>query len=122
MVENRETILDAWLEFVEGDDRQLWAMVKLLRMAEEDPAEALAIIVELMKRATSENAIGQLTAGPLERLVSANGRAVIDSLEATAERQPRLRRMLAGIYRIDVPDDVWRRIVSISGRRRQMEE
>ena len=76
--------------------------------------------VELLNRARSEEALGQLSAGPLERLISKNGRAIIDRLEAESSTTPRLRELLNGVYRIDVADDVWERVVQISGRRRQI--
>jgi hypothetical protein len=118
---NRESLIEAWLQFVEGDERQLWAMVELLELAETDPQETLAIILDIIDRAPSEYAIGQLTAGPLERLVSANGRQIIDSIETASSTVPQLSHMLQGIYRINVPQDVWERVVAISARVRQMQ-
>lgn len=117
---NREDLLQAWLSFAEGDQNQLWAMVEMLTLAENEPDLALDMILELLARARSDQALGQLTAGPLERLIWKNGRAVIDRVEAVATTTPRLAELLKGIYRIDVPQDVWERIVKISGRTRQM--
>jgi len=111
---------DAWLRVVAGNLADDWALNEMTRCAEEEPQRAFDIILDLIRRGPSKEVLGQIGAGPLEELISANGREIIDRLEAEAVRNPDLADLLNGVYRLDTPDDVWRRVVKISGREREM--
>lgn len=117
---DRARLIEGWLGWVNGDGSKLWAFVEFVKLADTEPNTALDLILEIAARHPEEKVLGQLEAGPLERLLTTNGRSMIDRIETVSTKHPVLRELLNGVYRIDVPQDVWERIVRISGRERQM--
>lgn len=97
-------------------------MVQLIEECARDPHHALRLIMELIRRSPSEAVTGAIAAGPLEWLISVRGADVIDALEAEVKRVPELASLLSGIYRLNTPISIWKRIVALSGRERQMDD
>ena len=118
---DRAKLIESWLRWVHGDGSKLWAFVEFVKLADTEPNTALDLILEIAALYPEEKVIGQLMAGPLQDLLSKNGRTMIDRVETVSTKHTVLRQMLNGVYRIDIPQDVWERIVRISGRVRQME-
>jgi hypothetical protein len=54
--------------------------------------------------------LGHVAAGPVEHLLGKHGEAYIDEVEREAEFNPKLARMLLGVLRHGMTDEVWRRI------------
>ncbi|HEX8172670.1 MAG TPA: hypothetical protein VF824_19190 [Thermoanaerobaculia bacterium] len=117
-----DRLVDAWLSYAAGCETAEWAMVQLIEECARDPHHALRLIMELIRRSPSEAVTGAIAAGPLEWLISVRGADVIDALEAEVKRVPELASLLSGIYRLNTPISIWKRIVALSGRERQMDD
>jgi hypothetical protein len=116
-----EGLTRAFIQYWTGDEASIWVLAKLFEYSEKKPQLALDVILLLLDRAPSEEVLGFVGAGPLQDLIAANGATAIDRIAHEAMTNPRLADSLNGIYRINTPDDVWRRIVQISERSRQMD-
>jgi len=80
------------------------------------PAVAWELVLTLLRSGPDEE-LGNFAAGPLEDVVRTRAPALIDLIEAEAERDPRFRWALGCIwlYRGDMPDDILARVVRASG-------
>lgn len=76
----------------------------------EDPARALAIILEVLKIETNPNMLSYLAAGPLEDLITLE---TIDLIEAEATRNERFRWLLGGVWYYTAPDELKARLDAI---------
>ncbi len=95
----RESLISAWIGYAESSEEGLiWACQTLAKLIDDDPAQALAIVLELIDRAPSESVFSVAAAGPLEDLVAFHGRELIDGIERRVEGDEKLRRALTRIW------------------------
>lgn len=77
------------------------------------PAAAVTFLLDGIEQCRSDKHVALLAAGPLETLLSRHGPSVIDALERTARKSPKVRYLLSATWgqsRID--PGVWRRLVA----------
>jgi hypothetical protein len=70
----------------------------------------LDFILEVLGRQPLPRVLGNLAAGPLEDLLVYQGPLIIDKVEALAAADPAFRRLLSGVWRNQIREDVWERI------------
>jgi hypothetical protein len=58
-----------------------------------------------------------LSAGPLENLLALHGEEFIDRVESEAHRDPSFARLLGGVWKNRMSDEVWRRVQAVWDRR-----
>jgi len=76
----------------------------------EDPEIAWQAILEILQRDLTDDERALLAAGPVEDLLVWHGGAFIDRIEAEAKRNPRFNHLLRGVWRREMPHEVWERI------------
>ena len=54
-----------------------------------------------------------LAAGALEDLLADHGPDYIDRVEDTARKDPKFNRLLGGVWKNSITDDVWHRVQAI---------
>jgi hypothetical protein len=114
-----EKLIDGWIRLqythVERKpvDDLLWAHTVLDEVCDRNPTECLRIISLILARDPSDVIAGNLAAGPLEDLLSRWGPAVIEAVEAEARSVPQFRKMLGGLWRNVIREDVWDRIQAL---------
>jgi hypothetical protein len=92
--ENSSWATDLVLDWeMEGDSDSLWEFI-LVAYKRELPDDLLAI----------------LAAGPLEDLLAKFGPAYIDRVEDLARTDPKFNRLLGGVWRNSMTEDVWQRV------------
>ena len=64
----------------------------------------------------SDDELGHIAAGPLEHLLGHNGTKYIDRVEQRAEADPKFARMLAGVWRYMMTDEVWARVEALKAK------
>ena len=64
----------------------------------------------------SEGELCHIAAGPLEDLLSKHGAEYIDEVERRAEVDPKFARMLSGVWRLTMSDDVWVRVEALQAK------
>lgn len=93
-------VAEAWF----GDDPTMFDACT------EEPEVAWPAILQVLQRDLTEDQTALLAAGPLETLLCWPGAAVISRVEQEAQRNPRLNHLLGGVWRSDMPEEIWARI------------
>jgi hypothetical protein len=76
----------------------------------EEPEVAWKAILEVLQQDLTEDARALLAAGPMEDLLCYHGAAFIDRVEEEARRNPRFNHLLGGVWRQEMPEEIWSRI------------
>jgi hypothetical protein len=79
----------------------------------EQPEIAWRAIIEISRRSLTDEQKSLLAAGPLETLLAWHGAAFIDRIVGEATHNPRFNHLLGGVWRHDMPEEIWERILWI---------
>ncbi|WP_425502841.1 DUF6869 domain-containing protein [Pinirhizobacter soli] len=94
-----------------------WATGKVWEMCNSSPDEAWEFIVAAWCADQSPVIAENLSAGPLEDLLAKHGDRVIDRVETEARKNPSLSSLLGGVWRSEIAETVWARVLAIRDRR-----
>jgi hypothetical protein len=75
------------------------------------------MILAIHSRNQSIQIQGVLSAGPLENLLALHGEGFIDRVESEARRDPSFAKLLAGVWKNRMSDEVWQRVQAVWDRR-----
>ena len=64
----------------------------------------------------SDDELGHIAAGPVEHLLGKYGERHIENVEQRAEADPKFARMLAGVWKYMMTDQVWARVEALKAR------
>jgi hypothetical protein len=64
----------------------------------------------------SNDELGHIAAGPIEHLLGKHGEQYIEKVEQRAEADPKFARMLAGVWKHLMTDEVWARVQALKSR------
>ena len=125
MTKTVESIVEAWLTFQrtpetapEWRERREDAL-KFSEICANEPESAWEAIITITQRETDDDILGVLAAWPLEDLLSLHGEDFIERVETEAQRDPRFRRVLEGVWQDRMSDDVWKRVLAALDRSSQ---
>lgn len=76
----------------------------------EQPEVAWSATLRLLTRDLKEEELALLAAGPLETLLAYHGEAFIERVEREAQDNPRFNHLLGGVWRHDMPEEIWKRV------------
>jgi hypothetical protein len=85
---------------------------QLDRICEKDPRRALRVIEMICNKDSTNTIMEALAAGPLENLLVMHGSDVIDQVEHLAKMNPVFKELLGGVWRRDMEEAVWERVVA----------
>ena len=118
-----ELSLNAWssayLKLLQHDIRSPeyndldWAYEEVVRRTEEDPESVWQFLDHLSQQQLSDVEMARIAAGPLEDLLVEHGSNFIDRVETLAKSRPRFAQLLGGVWKSDIPDAIWQRIVAV---------
>ncbi len=119
---DRDTLIEAYFRNARvspEDDTDWWAWQEVSEIVHNDPPDVAWDLLLAMIRQAPEDLVDDIAAGPLEDLVTRAGTELIDALETTARREPRVRQALGGIWVSwgAFPEDVMSRLIRASGDR-----
>ena len=60
-----------------------------------------------------DDELGHIAAGPIEHLLGKHGEKYIEKVEQRAEADPKFARMLAGVWKYMMTDEVWARVEAL---------
>ena len=118
-----EKLIPTWIALHEVEEnspnykRNFWAFEKLDDICENDPKLCWEIILEILNRDISDTVFGNLAAGPTEDLLVRHGPDFIDKFEKEAGQNERFKNLLSGVWQNDIVDDIWKRVLAVSGER-----
>lgn len=120
--EERERLITAWVNYAgpredpteyQNNRRARSRLDKLIRKEPDgggDAQEAWEIILSINERPLSDEAVSYLAAGPLEDLLVYHGETFIERVEARAQQNPAFNRLLGGVWKNAMSEDVWQRV------------
>lgn len=118
---DRETLIRTWIERytdpalvakteAKVPDERFWVWEQLDALCRNDPELAWSVILEILGRTHSTQALECLAAGPLEDLLAEHGNRLIELVEHEAQRNNDFRGLLAGVWQNTMSDDLWLRV------------
>ena len=110
-------IVDAWVAGQEAEgatpehEANWWAVSQVMDWALEGEAESLwQFILLAYKRDISDMVVAVLAAGPVEDLLAKHGPDYIGRVERLARVDEKFNRLLGGVWRNNMTDEVWGRV------------
>lgn len=101
-------------EWLSGEDR---TMADGLLEPFADPEAVWQAVLRSIQRKLTEEQISLLAAGPIEDLLARYGAQFIERIEAEAQRSPAFAHVLGGVWRRDIPQEIWQRVEAARGGR-----
>src|SRR5438445_13456924 len=95
-----KALVDTWL----GGERTMFDACT------EEPELAWRAVLALVESNLNQEGTALLAAGPLETLLVWHSSELIDRVELEAHRNPKFKHLLGGVWRQDIPEDIWQRI------------
>jgi hypothetical protein len=120
---SNEELVAAWIELAKTPEdtprheELFWSFSKLDELVHDCPELAWSLILEILRADQSTDIMEQLSAGPLEDLLSQHGPEFIDRIEAEARSRPKFAKLLGGVWKLSMTDEIWKRIQAIWDRR-----
>ena len=87
-----------------------WAKERIMDITDDTPEALWDIVLAVLRRNPPVEVIEILAAGPLEDFLARCGETVIEQVEYQAEREPRFRSLLGGVWQNRMSDEVWARV------------
>lgn len=117
-----EEFIKQWLAHQEesSDQGELdnhWTDSHLIDLSITDggDAELWQFVLNTYQKEMSNKTLSILAAGPLEDALSKNGEAYIDQVEELARKDPKFRKLLAGVWKNAMSEDLWARVCAVKG-------
>lgn len=98
-------------------DQLFWAHDRASDLCSDSPEEAWDFILATLAQDHSSTVMENLSAGPLEDLLAKHGALFIERVEAQSRQDPRFGRLLGGVWRNAMSEDVWHRVQRVQDRR-----
>jgi hypothetical protein len=92
-----------------------WAMDKVLDITYERPHELWDLILEVLRRNPDDYVMSVLAAGPLEDYLVKGGEDAITRVEAQAASDSHFKHLLGGVWRNDMSESTWARVLACRG-------
>lgn len=90
---------------------------RLSDFVENDPEEAWRVILAINALDRSNKIQEVLSAGPIEDLLSKHGESMIAAVEFQARRDPTFAKLLGGVWKNRMSDEIWARLQAVWDRR-----
>lgn len=94
-----------------------WVTEREWTLVEHKPLIAWELVLQILAADSSGDIQEVLAAGPLEDLLSKHGPVLIEAVEGQAMADPEFARLLGGVWRNSMTDDVWGRVQAAWDRR-----
>jgi hypothetical protein len=94
-----------------------WVMDREYDLMQDEPEQVWQLILAVLKRSDSNEIQEVLSAGPLEDLLAKHGDAIIESVEAEAKLNPMFAKLLGGVWKSSMTDEIWNRVQDVWDRR-----
>jgi hypothetical protein len=120
--ENMDELVRDWVELQRLDrdaperESKVWTIDALDELQQRAPELLWEFILMVLDRESDGEILGMVAAWPLENLLSDHGDAFIDRVEELASSSKEFRRVLTGLYRGGMSDEVWSRAQVASQR------
>lgn len=116
-----DRLVTAWIDLTRAEknspdyEKLFWAHGKFWDLCLESPQEAwsaVLAVLAVLARKPDARVLTNLAAGPMEDLLVHHGPAVIEQVEERAETDAAFAALLGGVWKNDIDDDIWKRVVT----------
>jgi hypothetical protein len=114
-----ETFANVWLAELHGspsDSESDVSQTVVMMNFTAAPDHQCQFIRAAVAHAESDDELGQIAAGPVEHLLGWHGEKLIAQVEQQAGADPKFARMLTGVWKYMISDEVWARVQAIQVR------
>ncbi|MCO5979350.1 DUF6869 domain-containing protein [Ideonella oryzae] len=108
-----------WLTERDSPEREAlsWVSDREWDLVQDEPLLAWAMILEILKLDSSNKIQEVLAAGPLEDILAKHGPLVIELVESEAKGNPTFAKLLGGVWKNSMTDEIWARVQAVWDRR-----
>jgi hypothetical protein len=116
-------LADSWIEYwhaPEGlatKEKLSWVSDVEFDLRYNQPEELWKLILEIHRKDRSIPIQQVLSAGPVEDLLAMHGDRFIERVEQEARKDPQFAKLLGGVWRNRMTDEVWARLQAVWDRR-----
>lgn len=116
-------LADGWIAYwnapEDSQERESlqWVWDSEYELMQGNPDLIWQLILEILRRDSSSKIQEVLAAGTLEDLLAKHGNNVIERVEAEAKSNPTFAKLLGGVWKNMMTDDVWSRVQAAWDRR-----
>ena len=121
--EEEEDLACAWISLQtlernsESHRAAFWAHKREHYLIKWLPGKAWRVIMLVWSMDQSTKTVQNLSAGPIEDLLAEHGDETIEIVEAEARRDPSFAKLLGGVWKNRMSDEVWARVQAVWDRR-----
>jgi hypothetical protein len=121
--ESIEDLAKAWIAYLRADNHSdeynmlCWTFDRMTYLVDYLPNKAWRVILLIWSLDQSIPTMQNLSAGPVEDLLAKHGDQMIGLVEAEAKRDPSFAKMLGGVWKYNMSDEVWARLQAVWDRR-----
>jgi hypothetical protein len=118
-----QSLVDAWIKIQYSGaeskeaDELWWAWDTVFEWSCEKPDQTFLFVLAVLNTDSSTKIMQNLSAGPLEDLLSNFGMQIIDAIEVEAKSNPKFASLLGGVWKSSMADEVWARVQSVWDQR-----
>jgi hypothetical protein len=116
------SLADAWIGYflaAKGSvvrEKTAWA-TDLYELEYDDPETLWLLILEIHAKDQSAQIQQVLAAGPVEGLLARDGERFIERIEIQARQDSKFAKLLGGVWKSGMSNEVWSRVQSVWDRR-----
>lgn len=114
-----DAFAQSWISELEGSgadaESEIGQSVVMMNFSAR-PEQQWKFILATVTHASDEETLGHIAAGPVEHLLGKHGEGYIDKVEQRAETDPLLARMMLGVWKYMMTDEVWERVENLKAR------
>jgi hypothetical protein len=121
--ERDEDLARAWIRYMSAETRSeernslFWAWERMSYLKDYLPEKAWTTILLIWSMDQSQRTMQNLSAGPIEDLLSNHGPRMIEKVEAQARLDSSFAKLLGGVWKLNMTDEVWARLQAVWDRR-----
>ena len=99
-------------------ESQFWTFDIFANASLEDPDLCWTMILAVLARDQSDEVLSSIAAGPMEELLAEHGPRMLPLVEAKWRQDAIFRRMLHGVWRHGMKQEVWARVQALNEKAR----
>lgn len=111
--EDLQALLHDYLFLELGSEEQQLAFDDAADLLSDAPEDCWRLIQLAATMDLTAEQIAYFAAGPVEDILGQHGTVFIDRLEVAARGQPTMRKFVAGVWRGQMSDSIWGRVLDL---------
>jgi len=117
------SLAESWIAFTLAPQKSserndlFWVFDRVWELTYESPEDLWLLILKILSFNNSDPILMNLSAGPLEDLLSKHGDSFIYRIELEAKGNPEFASLLGGVWQNSMTDENWMRVQQVWNRK-----